>query len=177
MQTQGLLTTHKEEWWDFRRKVQQPMLKPRSTQGYTPLLDGIAQSFIDELVRPRLDPQTRETPDNFMDDLFRWALESVGLLALNTRLGCLDINLPPDSEQFRIIESVNNIFAKSQVLDAGLHMWKRFPKLSPSFQSFSNDVDLFAHVSKKHIRESLRHAFQSQLTSNLPQPNRQHILK
>ena len=84
VQSQGLLATKDQEWWDFRRKVQQPMLKPRSTHHYTPLLGGIAQSFIDELVRPKLDA-ARVTPDEFMDDLFRWALESVGLLALNTR--------------------------------------------------------------------------------------------
>ena len=32
---QGLLATKGEEWWEFRRKVQQPMLKPKATERYT----------------------------------------------------------------------------------------------------------------------------------------------
>ena len=122
-------------------------------------MEEIAQSFIDELVRPKLDPVTHETPDDFMDHLFRWALESVGLLALNTRLGCLDAGLPPDSEQFRIIEAVNNMFNKSAILDnSAIQMFlvKKFPGLSRHFQSFCKDVDSFAEVSQKHIQESLR---------------------
>ena len=82
-----------DEWWDFRRRVQQPMLKPRATHRYTPLLDNVAQIFIDDIVRRRLDPVSKETPDDFLEDLYKWALESVALLALNTRLGCLDLDL------------------------------------------------------------------------------------
>ena len=31
VQSKGLLTTQGDEWWEFRRRVQQPMLKPRAT--------------------------------------------------------------------------------------------------------------------------------------------------
>ena len=35
LKLQGLLATKGEEWWEFRRKVQQPMLKPKATERYT----------------------------------------------------------------------------------------------------------------------------------------------
>ena len=122
---------------------------------YTPLLDGVAQTFIDQLVRPRLDPVSHETPEDFLADLYKWALESVTLLALNTNLGCLAKDLAPDSEQMTIIRAVQGIFSGTQKLDAGLLLWKLMPMLSSNFREFSKDYDTFSNLAKKHIHQSL----------------------
>ena len=155
LQKKGLLTTNGQEWFDFRKKVQQPMLKPKATHRYTPLLDGIAQNFIDDMVRPRLDPVTKQTPDDFITDLYKWALESVTLLALNTRLGCLDPNLPADSEPLQMINAVQNMFRLTRDLEDGMSLWQFMPQFSKTYRGFSNDCDTFIKVSQKHIHKSL----------------------
>jgi hypothetical protein len=57
-------------------------------------------------------------PDDFLQDLYRWALESVACLALNTRLGCLNPNLSKGSEQFIVINAAKDIFDTTAYLDS-----------------------------------------------------------
>jgi hypothetical protein len=47
----GLLTSQGEDWKQFRSKVQQPMLRPKSTLGYTAVLEEVAQEFVDVRIR------------------------------------------------------------------------------------------------------------------------------
>ena len=108
----GLLTTKGEDWYQFRSKVQQPMLRPKSTLRYTPELETIAQEFIDKKIKVLRDPQNDQMGADFLDEMYKWALESVSCLALNSRLGCLDANLTESSQQMKIIRAVSDIFSR-----------------------------------------------------------------
>jgi len=90
---EGLLTSSGDIWFKFRSKVQQPMLRPKSTLRYTPELEEIAQEFIDKKIENKKNEENDQVGTDFLDDLYKWSLESVSCLALNTRLGCLDENL------------------------------------------------------------------------------------
>ena len=149
----GLLTTQGQEWWEFRSKVQQVMLRPGAVVKYAFGLEEIADEFLEKRVQPRL--KNMETPDDFLHDLYKWALESIALLVLNQRLGCLEPNLSPNSEQIRIINSVQGVFEKSRLLDEGLGLWRKFPQLSRLFNSFGSDYDQFLNLSKKYIKLAL----------------------
>ena len=95
----GLLTTQGDDWYQFRSKVQQPMMRPKSALRYAKDLDEIADEFITEKILTGRDPQTSQVGEQFLEDLYKWALESVTCLALNTRLGCLKSGLDENSEQ------------------------------------------------------------------------------
>jgi len=95
----GLLTTQGEDWYQFRSKVQQPMMRPKSALRYAKDLDEIADEFITEKILTARHPQTSQVGEQFLEDLYKWALESVTCLALNTRLGCLKSGLDDNSEQ------------------------------------------------------------------------------
>ena len=65
------------------------------------------QDFIEKLVRPKLHPVTNQTSDDFLFDIYKWALESVTYLALDTRMGCLTLNLPSDSDPMQMIKATD----------------------------------------------------------------------
>jgi hypothetical protein len=123
----GLLTTNGAEWHTFRSKVQQLMLRPRSTLQYTPDLEAITEEFIQKKIIDKRHNSTMEVGSDFLDDLYKWSLESVSCLAMNARLGCLDNNLPKDSHQMIIIQAVSDILTTSMYLDNGLQTWRLFP--------------------------------------------------
>ena len=53
----------------------------------TPELEQIAQEFIEKKIIGKRNPENDQVGPDFLDDLYKWSLESVSCLALNTRLG------------------------------------------------------------------------------------------
>lgn len=64
------------------------MLQPKNVKLYIPRIDDVAKEFI-EKIEANLD-ENHETPEDFLDFLNQWALESIGVIAVNTRLGVLN---------------------------------------------------------------------------------------
>ena len=95
-------------------------------------------------------------------ELYKWALESVAVLALNTRLGCLQPDLPKvlewfhlhfisvahhvlptvmphlhqASEQERLINAVGDMFLLNGKLDDGMQLWRYSPIQGPAMRKF-----------------------------------------
>ena len=58
--------------------------------------------------------------------LFLFAPKAVGVVALNTRLGCLEPNLSDDSEAQKMIRAANLSFSAVNQLEYGLPVWKYY---------------------------------------------------
>lgn len=96
----GLLTEHGEKWYDVRTKVNPVMLKPNVVRMYVTKVDKVGQDFIDK-IRVMRNKETNEVNEKFGFELNKFALESIGVIALDERLGVLSDDLP---EAQRIIE-------------------------------------------------------------------------
>ena len=88
--------------------------------------------------------------------MYKWALESVAVLALNTRLGCLEPDLPKvgkkhhilekstrnedfdhqGSEQETLIKAVGDMFLLNGKLDDGMQLWRYMPIQGPAMRKF-----------------------------------------
>ena len=150
--SKGLLTSNKQDWYNFRSQVQQPMLRPKATLRYTPDLEAVVEEFIQKKIIAQRDKNSQMGPD-FLDDMYKWALESVTLLALNARLGCLEPNLPENSDQMTIIRAVSDIFRTSAVLDNGAQLWRLL--YSPTLNQFTEGYNVFKDLCYRHIRVAL----------------------
>ena len=150
--SKGLLTSNKQDWYTFRSRVQQPMLRPKSTLRYTPDLEDVVDEFIQKKILAQRNSDFQVGPD-FLDDMYKWALESVTVLALNARLGCLEPNVPEDSDQMKIIRAVSDIFKTSSILDNGMQLWRFLP--SPKLNQFKNGYDVFRDLCYKYISAAL----------------------
>lgn len=109
-----------------------------------------------------------ELPDNFLHELYKWALEckpksqakftnstefillisfhfisfhsAVGRVSLDTRLGCLK---PEGSEEAQqIIEAINTFFWAVPELELRMPLWRIFP--TKAYRSFVRALDQFS---------------------------------
>lgn len=87
--TGGLLSEHGEKWLDVRSKVNPVMLQPKVVKMYIDKVDQVACEFLAKVKRIR-NKETMEMPSNFGHELNCWALESIGVIALDQRLGILE---------------------------------------------------------------------------------------
>ena len=74
---------------------------------------------------------------------------------MDARLGCLERNLPSDSDQISLIDAVSDIFITSGQLENGIPFWKLLPDASPNFRKFSKAYDIYTNVARKYIHDSI----------------------
>ncbi|XP_046996455.1 probable cytochrome P450 301a1, mitochondrial [Schistocerca americana] len=147
----GLVATQEEEWYDFRRKVNQAMLQPRSAKLYVGPIDQVAEDFVNRMVQLRDEKQ--QMPDDFQNELCKWSLESVSLVALDSRLGCLEPNLPADSEPQKMIDAVQFILDATFKLEFRLSPWKFIS--TPTWRRYVKALDFFYVTSMRHINAAM----------------------
>ena len=87
------------------------MMRPQSALHYTAGLERISEDLV-SLIHSAQDVE--EEVEDVLDLLFRWALESITAVFLDTRLGCLEAE--PDQETRRLIENANTV--------GGPDMWR-----------------------------------------------------
>lgn len=93
----GLLSDQGETWGKMRTAVNPAMMQPRVIKSYVKPVDEVAQEFVDKM--RRMQDGNGEMPDDFGQELNQWALESIGLIALDQRLGVMADVRPPEGEQ------------------------------------------------------------------------------
>ncbi|XP_071446339.1 probable cytochrome P450 49a1 [Hetaerina americana] len=147
----GVITEDGPKWLETRRKVNPPLMQPRISNRYIAPIADVAQDFVDRM--RTLRDHKDELPAEFHNELFKWSLESIAYVALNTRLGCLASNLAPDSEPQRLIDAVSVFFETSFQLDSGIPLWKIFP--TRSWKKFVNALDLFLEISEKYVKQAI----------------------
>ena len=149
----GLLVTQGDQWQAIRSRTQQAMLRPKSATRYTEIIEQVAMDFVDEKIVKLRDPVTNQVPRNFLDETYRWGLESVSCFALDTRLGCLDPNLNENSEQIQIINAVSEIFRLNSDLDHSAQLWRYLP--SAKLRRFDTVSKAFKKTAIKYIIASM----------------------
>lgn len=165
--TGGLLSEHGEKWLDVRSKVNPVMLQPRVVKMYVGKVDQIVDEFLIKM-RMMRDPVTMEMTNRFGHQLNCWALETVGELALDERLGLLNdtpnhhgstiINVTHEINFLRcafqifslhsfftkfyfllIAQNVKDFFVLAYELDVALSVWKFYK--TPKFHKLMEVFD------------------------------------
>ncbi|GIY84693.1 probable cytochrome P450 CYP44 [Caerostris extrusa] len=137
----GVAAANGEPWHHIRTRSQVPMLRPEIMKTYLPQMNIIADDLIRRI---RLLRQPDHQVPLLINELFKWALESVTYILFNERMGCLDDNVSPDSISQKYIRSVNEFFQLSAKVElSSLPIWRVFPSLSPSYQKLKRVHDFF----------------------------------
>ncbi|XP_037784537.1 uncharacterized protein LOC119580457 [Penaeus monodon] len=146
----GILVENGDEWWRVRSRVQTPMMKPKVVGTYLQQMDQVSVEFMDRIAE--LQAEHGEMPSDFQFELYKWALESVGLVALNRRLGCLNPSIHEDSDALRLIEIVNDIFQALNDTESSLGLWKLFP--IPPFKKLKKRHEQFLEIAVRSIQQT-----------------------
>lgn len=106
-------------------------MQPRTAQLYVDKINEIAYDFVKRIKYLSEQNAENRLPEDFTNELNKWSLESIGYIAFEKRLGCLENNLSNDSEAQNMIHSVNEMFDAMYYLETMPAFWKyvKTPKL------------------------------------------------
>ncbi|KAK4293595.1 hypothetical protein Pmani_033720 [Petrolisthes manimaculis] len=136
----GILAEQEDEWWRVRRVVQRPVTSGALVSRYLPQMDDVAKDFISRI--RLLRDENGEVPESFNTELYKWALESLGTIALDRRLGLLnDEDLTTTSHSLRLIHLAKQLLTALHETE-NVKMWQYFPtdsikKLQEAHQVFT----------------------------------------
>uniref|UniRef100_V5GP28 Cytochrome P450 CYP12A2 n=1 Tax=Anoplophora glabripennis TaxID=217634 RepID=V5GP28_ANOGL len=137
-------------------------MQPRTIQQYVGSMDKVAHELVDNIRYFSKQNENNEMPDDFQGELYKWALESVGLVALDRHLGCLHLNAPKDSEPQQFISKVNDMFELMYQLDFLPPIWKFIS--TPALKRYVKILDYITDTTLKYIEESLNRS----IAENIP---------
>lgn len=146
----GLFPSNGEEWFRLRHMFQKPLMQQGAMSAYVDVLQEVTLD-VANLVRQTRDSNTLEVED-FLKQLYQWALECTGVLALNTRLGCLQQGLSSDSEQSRLVEAASETHRIIMVTENGLPFWKVWN--TPAYKQLVQSQDFMASVVSKYLEKA-----------------------
>jgi cytochrome P450 family 12 len=80
------LSSQGEEWFKYRSVVNPILMQPRNNLQYIDKMNLVADELVDN-VKFLAEQHNGEMPDNFNNELYKWSLESVGVVTLDKHLG------------------------------------------------------------------------------------------
>nr|ARA91625.1 cytochrome P450 monooxygenase [Pieris rapae] len=145
----GVIAVHGDSWAAFRTKVSRVALSTGAAAQYTEQVADVADSFIQRIREIR--DENSETPDDFLNEIHKWSLESLGLIALDTRLGCFSSTEGSDSQ--RLINAVHTFFLCVGELELRTPWWRIYP--TAMFRRYVAALDTILSVTLKHVERAL----------------------
>ncbi|CAH2042516.1 unnamed protein product, partial [Iphiclides podalirius] len=142
----GLIGVHGKPWSKFRSKVSRALAAPEAARSVVPTLDYVAEDFVKRM-ESILD-ENRELPENFLTELYKWALESVGAWALGTRLGCLEEN---EAEARAIIKCIHGFFHSVPELELSAPLWRLYP--TSAYKTYVCALDAFRSLCLRRMTD------------------------
>ncbi|XP_053977773.1 probable cytochrome P450 301a1, mitochondrial isoform X1 [Hylaeus volcanicus] len=143
----GVVGVHGEPWREFRTRVQKPVLQPQTVRKYTGPIEVVTCDFIKRI--EEIKGEDGELPGDFDNEIHKWALECIGRVALDVRLGCLGGTLTPVSEPQKIIDAAKYALRNVAVLELKAPYWRYVP--TPLWTRYVRNMDYFIEVCMKYI--------------------------
>lgn len=122
------------------------MLQPKTVKTYITPVDEVVVDFIKRIKSIR--DESNEVPADFQNEMNKWALETVGVLALDTRLGVLG-HLEKDSDAQMLIQYVHDFFRLEFDLDVSPSIWRYYktPKFNEMMKTCNKLTEYVANNS------------------------------
>ncbi|KAG8035300.1 hypothetical protein G9C98_006746 [Cotesia typhae] len=142
----GVIASHGESWYQFRSKVQQIMLQPRIVSLYVNAIEESSLDFIKRI--ERIKNKENQVPDDFLNEINKWSLESIAKVALDLRLGCMDQDANFETQQ--LIDAVHTFFTNIGILELKIPFWKLF--YTPKYHEYVYALDKLFNFTMKYTK-------------------------
>lgn len=143
----GVVGVHGEQWKEFRTRVQKPVLQPQTIRKYITPIEIVTGDFIRRI--EEIQGDDGEVPGDFDNEIHKWALECIGRVALDVRLGCLGEALSPDSEPQKIIDAAKFALRNVAALELKAPYWRYIP--TPLWSRYVRNMNYFIEICMKYI--------------------------
>lgn len=98
------------------------------------------------------NPNTLEVPDNFIEYINSWTLESVSVVALDKQLGLLKDSLTDENAKL-LFKSLDEFFTYAAVLEVQPSPWRYIQ--TPMLKKLMNAYDNIQKVTLAYVNEAL----------------------
>ncbi|XP_078680492.1 putative cytochrome P450 CYP44 [Branchiostoma floridae x Branchiostoma belcheri] len=150
----GLANLQGEEWHRVRSSVNKDMMRPKSVGVYAPMQDEVSKDLAGLIQTAVRKGDSSGQVNNFMNLLHKWGLESLSLVVLGKRLGCLNLDqLAGDSDAQRMISAILELFFYLAKLEMSPPVYKYIS--TPAWKKFVRALDTMNSVAGKMVGEKL----------------------
>lgn len=125
------------------------MLQPRIARMYVGAIEEASIALLRRISKIR--DEKCEVPDDFLNEMHKWSLESIARVALDVRLGCLDDDANADTQ--RLIDALITFFKNVPVLELKIPFWRVFS--TPTWQKYVNALDTIVSIISKYTAAAL----------------------
>ncbi|EDV93818.1 GH18081 [Drosophila grimshawi] len=149
--TVGILSSQAEQWSKFRSTVNPVLMQPKAVRLYYQKMSSVNKEFM-QRIREIRDSSTFEVPDTFEDEINRWTLESVSVVALDKRLGIMTTNRD-NPQAKKLFNYLNQFFELSADLEMKPTIWRYIA--TPKFKKLIKTLDDIQEVTTGYVDEAL----------------------
>ncbi|SPP87662.1 blast:Probable cytochrome P450 12a4%2C mitochondrial [Drosophila guanche] len=148
---EGVAPTKGKAWFDFRSIVNPVLMQPKSVRTYFKKVSQVNQEFV-KYIKAIRNASTLEVPDDFIDTINRWTLESVSVVALDKQLGLLKDpgNKIEAPELFNLLK---DFFTLSADLELKPSAWRYFK--TPKLMKMMGILDSFLDITSAYVDEAV----------------------
>ncbi|XP_061635229.1 sterol 26-hydroxylase, mitochondrial isoform X1 [Phyllopteryx taeniolatus] len=130
-QAYGLHVDKGQEWYRIRSALNPKMLKLQEVSAYAPIIHQVVEDLLQRIEFLRSCSPDRASVLDVTAELYKFGFEGISSILFETRLGCLQENIPQDTARF--IAAVNDMLTLSEIVVICprwtyriLPFWKRF---------------------------------------------------
>eukprot|EP00063_Salmo_salar_P054294 XP_014029129.1 PREDICTED: sterol 26-hydroxylase, mitochondrial-like [Salmo salar] len=146
----GPLTEMGAQWQRIRSILNPRMLKPKHVSAYTNAINDVVTDFIDKVAWLRETKGEGVMVNDLAGELYKFAFEGICSVLFETRMGCLNEEVPEETQKF--IVSVGEMFRLSPIIVL-------FPKSTwpylPFWKHFVAVWDHLFKVAEKQVRQKM----------------------
>ncbi|CAM2100669.1 cytochrome P450 27C1 [Caretta caretta] len=157
----GLISAEGEEWLKMRSVLRQKVLKPKDVAVFSEGVNEVITDLIKRINTLRSQEEDRETVTNVNNLFFKYSMEGVATILYESRLGCLENNIPEKTVEY--IEALELMFSmfKTTMYAGAIPKWLR-PFIPKPWREFCRSWDGLFKFSQIHVDNKIK-AIQSQL--------------
>ncbi|XP_060786561.1 sterol 26-hydroxylase, mitochondrial-like [Neoarius graeffei] len=104
----GPVTEEGEKWYKLRSVLNKRMLHPKDAVQYENVVNEVVTDFIKRICHLRKMSSTGDLVPNMSNELYRFSLEGISTILFETRIGCLEDQIPAETQNF--IDSIVQMF-------------------------------------------------------------------
>ncbi|KAJ8247069.1 hypothetical protein GJAV_G00258410 [Gymnothorax javanicus] len=110
----GPFTEEGEKWYQLRAILNKRMLHPKDSLQYGDVINKVVTDFITRMYFLRQNSASGDMVTDLSNELYRFALEGISSILFETRIGCLEKEIPQATQDF--INSIIQMFSYSMMV-------------------------------------------------------------
>lgn len=152
----GIVLLEGEEWYRVRHSVAPKIMRPKIMEENIDNFTAVTKDAIARLAKLKEECGPDGYIPDLKEELSKWATESVGTLAFDSRLGLYED--PPKEEAMRFITEVHNFFSISHKLffSVSRRIAKNLNIDTPLLKKFFKTADALIEIGEGFVDKKMR---------------------